>query len=97
MKREENPWTQGIVMICTKCAKEGPSSENLKTYLKKSFKDTGDLSKIRIVTTSCLNVCEDGTTAVAYARTKGSTETFTMHPEKDREEMLNYLREQIKG
>ena len=105
LKREENPWTEGIVMVCTKCAKsisskslkeEGNAGENLKTYLKKSFKETGDLSKIRIVTSSCLDVCIDETQAVTYASTGGETVTFIVHPEEDRKELLNLLRDKIK-
>lgn len=104
MKHEENPWSKGIVLICTKCHKsisakslseEGNAGENLKTFLKKSFKDTGDLAKIRIVTSSCLDVCVDEFQAVSYAPVQGPTETFTLHPEKDREELLQLLREKI--
>lgn len=105
MKHEENPWSKGIVLICTKCHKsisaklleeEGNSAENLKMYLKKSFKESGDGSKIRVVTTSCLDVCIDDTQAVTFASTKGPTETFAIHPEKDREKLLKHLREMIK-
>lgn len=105
MKREENPWTEGIVMICTKCAKsisskslkeEGNAGENLKAYLKKSFKESGDLSKIRIVTSSCLDVCIDETQAVTFAATGGDTITLTVHPEEDRKELLKLLQEKIR-
>ncbi|WP_347356132.1 (2Fe-2S) ferredoxin domain-containing protein [Bdellovibrio sp.] len=104
MKREENPWSKGIVLICTKCHKsissklleeEGNSAENLKMFLKKTFKESGDSSKIRIVTSSCLDVCIDDTQAVSYAGTDGETETFAIHPEKDREKFLKYLKEKI--
>jgi predicted metal-binding protein len=105
MKREENPWSEAIVMVCTKCAKsisskslkeEGNAGENLKTFLKKSFKETGDLSKIRVVTSSCLDVCIDETQAVTYAAVGGDTITLTVHPEEDRKELLNFLRDKIK-
>ena len=104
MKREENPWSKGIVLICTKCHKsissklleeEGNSAENLKMFLKKNFKESGDSSKIRVVTSSCLDVCIDDTQAVTYAGTDGETETFAIHPEKDREKFLKYLRDKI--
>ncbi|WII70689.1 (2Fe-2S) ferredoxin domain-containing protein [Bdellovibrio sp. 22V] len=104
LKAEETPWSQGIVLICTKCHKsisssslkeEGNSGENLKTFLKKSLKETGDLSKVRVVTTSCLDVCIDDYQAVTYAPVEGETQTFTVHPEKDREELLNFIRDEI--
>lgn len=104
MKKKETPWSEGIVMICTKCSKaisskslqeEGNTGENLKTFLKKTFKESGDLSKIRIVTTSCLDVCIDEYQAVSYAPVDGDTETYILHPEKDRQELLQLLRERI--
>ena len=104
LKKEETPWSEGVVLVCTKCSKsisasslkeEGNAGENLKTFLKKSFKESGDLSKIRVVTSSCLDVCIDELQAVAFASTHGKTETFTVHPEKDREELLKLLKSKI--
>jgi predicted metal-binding protein len=102
IKKEENPWSEAIVMVCTKCGKsisglkeDGNAGENLKTYLKRSFKESGDLSKIRIVTSSCLDVCIDETQAVTISKTNGETTTLTLHPEKDREELLGMLRDKI--
>ncbi len=105
MKKEENSWSKGVVLICTKCHKsirpsllkeEGNSADNLKMYLKKSFKDSGDSGKIRVLTSSCLDLCIDDTQAVTYASVGGETETFALHPEKDREELLGLLQKKIK-
>lgn len=103
MKKESNPWSKGLVVVCNKCHKaisnlseEGNAGENLKNFLKKSFKDSGDAEKIRVVTSSCLNVCIDETQAVTYASVDGVTETFTLHPEQDRNEILDLLRSKIK-
>lgn len=104
MKKEENPWSKGVVLVCTKCHKsispellkeEGNAAENLKMFLKKSFKETGDLAKIRVVTSSCIDVCIDDYQALAYAAVDGQTETYIVHPEKDREELLKTLRQKI--
>ncbi len=106
MKKEKNPWDEGILLVCTKCHKsisgsmlkeEGNSGDNLKAFLKKSLKEGGDLSKVRVVTSSCLDVCEDNFQAVTYASTTGKTETFILHPEKDRQELLEFLRSKAKG
>ena len=106
MRREKNPWSAGIVMICTKCHKgisssllkeDGNSAYNLKMFLKKSFKETGDQEKIRVVTSSCLNVCIEDRMALSFAKSNGETETYTVHPEKDREILLNTLRQKIKS
>ncbi|HWU42262.1 MAG TPA: hypothetical protein VN132_02450 [Bdellovibrio sp.] len=104
LKKEETPWSEAVVLVCTKCSKsisasslkeEGNAGENLKTFLKKSFKESGDLEKIRIVTSSCLDVCIEELQAVTFAPTHGKTETFTVHPEKDRDELLNLLKSKI--
>ncbi|UOE99907.1 (2Fe-2S) ferredoxin domain-containing protein [Bdellovibrio reynosensis] len=104
MKQEENPWSKGIVLICTKCSKsistkslkeDGNTADNLKMYLKKSFKDSGDGGKVRVVTSSCLDLCIDETQAVTYCGVDGITETFAIHPEEDREKILQYLRNKI--
>jgi hypothetical protein len=100
MKREENPWSEGILLVCTKCSKsisasmlkeEGNAGENLKMFLKKSLKDSG------VVTSSCLDVCIDDFQAVTYAETAGATETMILHPEKEREELLTFLKEKARG
>lgn len=104
MKKEDNPWSKGVVLVCTKCHKsispkllseEGNAAENLKMFLKKSFKETGDLSKIRVVTSSCIDVCIDDYQALTYAAVDGKTETYIVHPEKDRDELLKTLCQKI--
>lgn len=102
MKTENNPWSKGVLLVCTKCHKaisnlseEGNAGENLKTFLKKSFKGSGDAAKIRVVTSSCLDVCISEMQAVTYASVEGKTETFTLHPENEREELLQVLRKKI--
>ncbi|MFS4458443.1 (2Fe-2S) ferredoxin domain-containing protein [Bdellovibrio sp. HCB2-146] len=106
MKKEENPWSEGILLICTKCSKsisaselkeEGNAGENLKMFLKKSLKDSGDGKKIRVVTSSCLDVCIDDFQAVTYASTAGTTETMILHPEKEKEELLEFLKSKVRG
>lgn len=100
MKKEENPWSQAIVLVCTKCHKsidasllkqEGNAGENLRNYLKDEFRQRGELDKVRIVTSSCLDICEANLQAVTYAGVHGETETFTLHPENEREELLKYV------
>jgi predicted metal-binding protein len=101
IKKEETAWSQGILLVCTKCAKaipasslheEGQAGENLKNFLKKSLKESGDSSKVRVVTSSCLDICVDGLQAVTYASVEGATESFTLHPEADREALLKVLK-----
>ncbi len=104
MKQEDNPWSKALVTVCTKCGKSisskdledpGNVAENLKMYLKKSFKDSGDSKKIRVVTSSCLDICVDDYQAVTIAKTDGKTESWILHPEKEKKDLLEYLKKQI--
>lgn len=102
MKEESTPWTSGAVMICTKCNKlisekdlkeEGNCGENLKSYLKGKVREARGRD-IRVVTSSCLDVCENGYQAVTYTPVSGNgkqTKTWVLHPEKDREELLAWI------
>jgi predicted metal-binding protein len=101
MKHEETPWSEGVMLICTKCHKsisasllkeEGNAAENLKIYLKKKMKDEGLSSKVRVITSGCLDICIDDTQAVSFAGRYGGTESFTLHPENEKEELLDWLR-----
>jgi predicted metal-binding protein len=102
MKVEPNAWSKGVCLVCTKCHKAiepsllsegGNAGENLKTYLKKAMKESGKASEIRVVTSSCLDICEPNLQAVVYAAIDGKTETYTVHPEADRNQLLKFLAE----
>lgn len=101
MKKEDTPWSEGVMLICTKCHKsisssmlkeEGNAAENLKMFLKKKMKDEGLSKKVRVITSGCLDICIDDTQAVTFASTHGETESFILHPEKEKEELLEWLR-----
>jgi predicted metal-binding protein len=103
MKKETTPWSIAAVLICTKCHKaikpsllteEGNCGENLKTFLKSKMREAGKQNEIRVMTSSCQNVCEPDTQAVTFVPVTPSakhTETFVLHPENEREELLNWL------
>lgn len=104
MKKEETPWSKGVVLVCTKCHKsinpsllkeEGNAGENLKNYLKKTFRDRGDSAKIRVVTSSCLDVCIADVQALAFAAVDGATETLVVHPEQDRNQIVSFLADKL--
>lgn len=105
MKSYEKTWTTGALFICTKCgqsisadslSESGSVSENLKNYLKSEIKKSGLAENIRVMTSSCLNICEEQTQAVAYIPTEGQgQQNFILHPEKDKQELLDFLKKQI--
>lgn len=103
MKKEETQWSDAAVFVCTKCHKtmdpsllseEGNCGENLKNFLKAKMREAGKGKAIRVMTSSCLDICEPNTQAVTFtpvAPCARHTETFVLHPEKDREEFLNWI------
>jgi len=103
VEKQKTPWSDAVVMICEKCGKslgdlklkeEGNASENLKRYLKGQLKEMGHGKQIRVVNSGCLDVCIANKVAISYNpidTTKHHQQTFTVHPEEDREQILNYL------
>lgn len=103
VEKQKNAWSEAVVMVCEKCGKsldglklkeEGNAAENLKKYLKSQLKERGYGKEIRVVTSSCLDICIKNEVAVSYCpvdTNKHPQQTFTVHPEQDREQILNYL------
>lgn len=107
IEKTETPWSEALVTICEKCAKslpalklkeDGSASENLKKHLKGRFKEGDNPRRVRVVTSSCLDVCIKNTVAVAYnpAGAGVQQKVFTVHPEEDREELFRLLSEGAK-
>ncbi len=67
-------WTETVVMICSKCGKQFDNSESqnsperIKSELKSVAKSELG-AKIRVITTSCLNMCPVDKIAIAVAST----------------------------
>lgn len=104
MKTEKLSWSELSVFICTKCGKEiakeslsqpGEPAENLKNYLKTELNSSGFKGKIRVMTSSCLGTCPTGDQAVAFISEKDTTKhgVWVCHPEKDKIEILNKIKE----
>lgn len=71
MKNENIAWAKAAVLICTKCGKSisgAPKdlAEELKMEMKTEMKNLGLAKDIRVMTSSCLDICEDGYQAVAF-------------------------------
>lgn len=96
IEKQKIPWSEAVVTICEKCGKslqglkleeEGNAGENLKKYLKSRFKELENPKRVRVVTSSCLDVCMKDKVAVSYNPVSGSQRTqqvYTVHPEEDR-------------
>ena len=109
MKSVKTPWTTGALLICTNCGKDisaetlkplrenGEPSENLKRYLKSALKKSGHDKDIRVMTSSCLDMCDAGRQSVSYipvgrlGKNENGNDNFTLNPAEDREELLQFL------
>jgi predicted metal-binding protein len=92
---EKVAWNDIAVFICSKCRTlfsqgnlvcENPS-EDLKSYLKNELKEKKMLASCRVMTSSCLGLCENDRQAVSLCSTRGVTMTVSLHPENDKEKL----------
>jgi predicted metal-binding protein len=69
-------WSDAVVMVCTKCGKQFNDSkliespERIKSDLKARTKSEMG-RQVRVITTSCLNICPVDKIAVAVASNTG--------------------------
>ncbi|MGZ3743839.1 MAG: (2Fe-2S) ferredoxin domain-containing protein [Pseudobdellovibrionaceae bacterium] len=108
VEKQKTSWSEAVVLICEKCGKSlddlklkepGNASENLKKYLKSQLKEQGHGKQIRVVNSGCLDICQKNKVAMSYNpvdTSKHPQQTFTVHPEEDREQVLNYLLKTLK-
>lgn len=88
----------GVVLVCERCFKERIPEEtpeiaerlgdfNLRNWLKAELKEHGEWGHIRVITTSCMDVCAKGKVTVALAsQTDGrAAEVMIVDPLADKE------------
>lgn len=92
----EVPWSEAVVMVCTKCSRKIVGNEDLadrfKKVLKGSFKDAGLNKNIRTVTSSCLDICPKDRVAIACVRRGGTTRAVTVEPNINETELFTEVR-----
>jgi predicted metal-binding protein len=108
MEKVFTPWQKGVLLICQKCHKaidsksltsEVNSAEVLRDYLRKELAQQQAGKGIRVMVSGCLNVCKAQKQAIVYAAVheaepgQGTTEAYTIHPEQDREQVLEFLKQ----
>jgi predicted metal-binding protein len=83
----EIPWSEAVVMVCTKCSRKIVGDESLadsfKKTLKSSFKENGFGKSVRTVTSSCLDICPKERVAIAVLRRNAGTRAITVSPKID--------------
>jgi predicted metal-binding protein len=73
IEKTEVGWSKSVVMICQRCGEQFQSSfdkvspERIKSELKSSVKAKNLGDEVRVITTSCLNMCPKERIAIAIA------------------------------
>lgn len=90
------PWSEAVVMVCTKCSRKIVGDERLaeemKKTLKSSFKENGYGKSVRSVTSSCLDICPKDRVAIAVIRRHGDARAITVHPKIDDKTLFSEVR-----
>jgi predicted metal-binding protein len=98
IEREQIGWETAVVMVCTKCGKQFEDShlkeapERIKSELKSVIKM--ELGKsIRVITTSCLNICPVDKIAIAIASSSSTTvfKAYGVDPDSSGEELYKTI------
>lgn len=99
IEKIEVGWSDTVVMICTKCgtqfqkAHDQEAPERIKSDLKTIAKEQLSKGSVRIITTSCLNICPVDKIAVVVA-SKTPSEVFSAYsvdPEVNATELFNKI------
>lgn len=91
-------WSDSLIMVCTKCGNQFNNSsgteapDRIKSELKiKTKQEFGEA--IRVISTSCLNICPKNKIAIAVARKKTDKvfEAFAVDPDIACEELFEKI------
>jgi predicted metal-binding protein len=98
IENTEVGWEETVVMICSQCGAQFSDSQSLespariKSELKtKAKSELG--KKVRVITTSCLNICPVDKIAITVASTKepGVFKAYAVDPRTSGEELYNKI------
>lgn len=105
MQNVQPKWLdRGLVLVCERCFKERIPEEspevaakigdfNLRDWLKSELKASGKWGRIRVISTSCMDVCAKGRVTVCIdPKTEGEApEVFVVDPLDDRQAVYNRI------
>lgn len=85
-------WKKSGVWICTKCFAGTSVAEDLKTDYKKRLNEEGLGKQIRVMTSSCLGICPEGSQALFIQPEGGSGEAFEFDPKIETESVFQKIK-----
>jgi predicted metal-binding protein len=80
MKKFDPKFTIGSLFICSKCGQGFNSTdqaEKLKTELRADLKKNEAHTKVRVMVSGCLGICENDQQTFAYYPNSGPAEIYT--------------------
>ncbi len=98
-------WENGLVLVCSQCTVEEFSlrshrinrgttaSEELQNWLKSRLKFDGLWGKYRVVSTSCLGVCQSERVVVVLHHDAVGQQCFIVSPQGEREILYSYIKQ----
>jgi len=103
--QDVNPeWLErGLVLVCERCFKERIPEEapdvaekigdfNLRDWLKSELKEHGEWGSIRVISTSCMDVCAKGRVTVCIDPKNGAApEVFVVDPLDERQAVYDKI------
>ena len=106
LEQEEAAWTDGLVLLCSKCSGQqhgsGPPATmpswdtwTLRCWLKERMTAEGLWPRVRVLTSSCMGICRDGFVTCALgadAAGTGRPRCLVVDPARDAEELLALIR-----
>lgn len=103
-------WRKGVVLLCSKCSGEqheaaGPETMpsmgtwELRCWLKTRLTEDGLWPRVRVLTSSCMGICNDGSITCAFGGDLGGqgAECLVLDPARDREQLLEWIRASVEG
>ena len=95
------PWSQAVVMVCTKCSRKIVGDESLadsfKKSLKLSFRDAGYAKNVRTVTSSCLDICPHERVTIAVLKPGAKAQAITVEPKIGESELFEEVQKLVRG
>ena len=98
---------RGLVLVCERCFKERIPEEapeiaakigdfNLRDWLKAELKEHGEWGTIRVISTSCMDVCAKGRVTVCIDPKDGSDpEVFVIDPLDEKQTVYDRIVERF--
>ena len=97
----------GLVLVCERCFKERIPEEapaiaerigdfNLRDWLKAELKEQGEWGPIRVISTSCMDVCAKGKVTICLdSKTGNPAEVMVVDPLEERQAVYDSVVERL--